>query len=725
MKIQVPGRYPDREYGHCLLGNGVDLLYVDWSGAMTFKDHIGGIFGYWYKLDRKAAPQQDPLPLLRVKYCLVSEAGPIEIAGSKQTFDPETATLTSEIDGGPFKFTVTSFLTNDHLFVMNLKFETFPEGGSIYFALDDNRSTYTGKLIQPPSEPICYSVEDGKILARFADKRECPFEGVGVMQVVGSRQGEIIEAIGNVSVASFGSQADKSDEAAKKSPLFPYLTSGTLIKVDAVKAGGELTCYTCLVDDMDGVDDVDGRAEDIIQQAVQAGCQAVWQKHAAGWREYMGTASIGGHPEIDYQYKLSRYVLKAIQYPTGAMVPSPVFPNNHGCLVYWDAMYDQIGFLRNGNIAESEKIARLWIRGLPFARSNAQSLGKKGAFFGWTIDFQGNDPFFTRVNQVHYNGDIAFSAWLHFLYTRDVDYLRDAFPVIKDAIDFLIDAYVEEEDGQLLVKECETLDESAYERTGDTWTTSLIITGIDHIIEAANTLVEAIDSSEYLRVREGLIGALKSNSANGILHSNAEMGDLNVGSILSLIILGDSKPSGIDDMRTYQRYLENVMETSGVGWGHSSRMRCEIFPWAELMVTVFLAQREDNSRTEEHIERAMHTTNSFGGFAEYLWIHGAISRQWYASAHSTFLWALSEMMVSTRGDGIVLFPGTPPDYRTLSFRDIVLPGNIRVSANMKDWKVSGVTLTNADKEDVVRRVRLGSIEKTVTLPAGETIEVEW
>jgi hypothetical protein len=718
MKIQVPGRYPDREYGHCLLGNGVDVLYVDWSGAMTFKDHIGGIFGYWYKLDRKAAPQQDPLPLLRVKYCLVSEAGPIEIASSQQSFDPETATLTSEIKGGPFEFTVTSFLTNDHLFVMNLKFDAFPKGGSVYFALDDNRTTYTGKLVETLSEPVRYSVEDGRILARFADKRECPFQGIGVMQVVGPGEGETIEAIDNVSRPSYGSQADKSDTAAKRSPLFPYLTSGTLIKVAETRAKSEVTCYTCLVDD------VDGSAEGVVRQAVRTGYQAVWQKHADGWREYMGTANIGGHPEIDYQYKLSRYVLKAIQYPTGAMVPSPVFPNNHGCLVYWDAMYDQIGFLRNGNAAESEKIARLWIRGLPFARKNAQSICKEGAFFGWTVDFQGNDPFASRVNQVHYNGDIALSCWLHYFYTRDLAYLKSAFPVIKEAIDFLIDAYVEEIAGQMRVRECETLDESAYERTGDTWTTSLIITGIDHIIEAADALSEAIDRDEYLRVRSGLMNALKSNCTNGILHSNAEMGDLNVGSILSLIILGGAKPDEINDTKTYERYLENVMETSGVGWGHSSRMRCEIFPWAELIATAFLAQRGDNARTEEHIERAMHTTNSFGGFAEYLWAHGAISRQWYASAHSTFLWALSEMMVTTRGDEILIFPGTPPDWHTLSFRDIVQPGNIRVSAEMKDGKVSCVTLTNADKEDVVRTIRWKGVEKSVSLPAGQKVVVQ-
>ncbi|MCM8764915.1 MAG: hypothetical protein NC830_06130, partial [Candidatus Omnitrophica bacterium] len=59
--IKVPGNFPEREYSHCLLGNGVDLLYVDWSGAMSFKDQINGIFGYWYKLDRKGSVSWDPL----------------------------------------------------------------------------------------------------------------------------------------------------------------------------------------------------------------------------------------------------------------------------------------------------------------------------------------------------------------------------------------------------------------------------------------------------------------------------------------------------------------------------------------------------------------------------------------------------------------------------------------------------------------------------------------
>jgi hypothetical protein len=117
----------------------------------------------------------------------------------------------------------------------------------------------------------------------------------------------------------------------------------------------------------------------------------------------------------------------------------------------------------------------------------------------------------------------------------------------------------------------------------------------------------------------------------------------------------------------------------------------------------------------------MHTTNSFGGFAEYLWAHGSISRQWYVSAHSTFLWALSEMLVTTRGDEIILFPGAPPDWHTLSFNDLVLPGNIRISAEMKEGKVSRIAVTNADKEDIVKTVRFRNWERTIRLSPGQTV----
>ncbi|MDO8587335.1 MAG: hypothetical protein Q7T82_09870 [Armatimonadota bacterium] len=722
MKIQVPGRYPDREYGHCLLGNGVDLLYLDWSGAMAFKDQMNGIFGYWYKLDRKAEPHGDPLPLLRVKYCLVSEAGPIEIASSRQSFDPETASLVSEIEAGPFEFTVTSFLTNEHIFVLNFRFDRFPRNGSIYFALDDNRTTYTGKPVHALSEPVRYSVGNGRIYARFADKRECPFEGVGVMHLTGPGNGEMIEAIGNVRQPLFGSQLDKSDSAALQSPTFPYLTSGTLIRVAGVKPGNELTCCTCLTDDTDSPD-YEARAEDILRQAVQSGYEETSERHSKYWRDYMGKAKISVSPDIDYQYKLSRYVLKAVQHPTGAMVPSPVFPNNHGCLVYWDAMFDQMAFLRNNRFEESEKITALWIQGLGQARENARALGKNEAYYGWTLDFEGRDHAALKVNQVHFNGDIALSCWRHYLYTRDASYLHKAFPVTKETIDFLISAYVEEGVGQMRVKPCETLDESAHERAGDTWTTALILVGIAHVLQAADILSEPLDREKYEGVRRGLLASLEKNCENGILYSHDGKGDLNVGSILSLIILEDLKPAGADDMKTYGKYLDSVMESSGVGWGHSSRMRCEIFPWAELIAAAFLAQRGD-ARAAEHLERAMSATNSFGGFAEYLWLHGSISRQWYVSAHGTFLWALSEMLVTARADDIVIFPAVPPDWESVSFSDLALPGNIRVSADMKQGKVSRVALTNADKEDAVKRVCHKDWQKTIRLPAGGTIAVE-
>ncbi len=718
MKIDVPGRYPDREYNQSLLGNGVDLLYVDWSGAMCFKDQINGIFGYWYKLNRIPAEKHDLLPLLRVKYCLIPDFGPIEISASKQRFDPEKAILTSEIDAGPFQFTVTSFLTQEHLFVLKFKFKKFPQNGSIYFSLDDNRVTYTRKLVDCLSDPIKYYIKDKKIYAEYEHNGKFKFKGAGIMEVV-EQKGCEVSLFDKIDEPQFGSVHDKSNKDSKNKIVFPYLTSGVLIRVTNLKKQSELICLTCLMDDMD-CNDYMKKTEQTIENAKHETFTGIKKKHETFWKEYMSKSDIRINPDIDYQYKLSLYVLKAVQHREGGIIPSPFFPNNHGCLVYWDAMFDQMGYLRSNRFKEAEKISLLWLKGLEKARENAKLLKSKGAYYGWNINFNGYDSTALKTNQIHFNGDIAFSSWMYYLYSQDINYLRQIFPVIKETLDFLIDLYVEKNGNKIYVKSCESLDESAYERQGDTWTSSLIIQGIENLKKASNLLSEKIDVDKYEIIQKGLLKSLEENCEKGILYSYNRKDSLNVGVILSLIVLGKLKPSKINEKKTFQKFLKDAIESSGIGFGYSSRMRCEIFPWVEFMTTIYLAQKKD-SRAEKYLSRGISATNSFGGIAEYIWEHGLISRQWYTSAHGTFLWALVEILVTASENNIIIFPAVPEEWGNIVCENLMLPGNIQFSVEMRNGKIKKVYFKNNNDKSLDRIIFYKDFSKNITLPPGEIV----
>jgi len=680
--IKVPGYFPDREYCFAVLGNGVDLLYVDWSGAMSFKDQINGNFSYWYKLDRKPCQKSDPLPLLRVKYCLISHAGPVEIDDSKQFFDPQRGVLTSVISAQPFSFTVLSFLTNNHLFVLEFTFHRFFENCSICFALDDNRITYTRKLIDTLSEPVRYTVEDGLIKAFYRNKSEICFQGIGLMDVI----------VPSGATAQF---FDKNTDS--NTPVFPYLSSNVFVEVKNLKPQDKLYCLACVMDNMDSENyhnDVFQPIKDFRQKTFKK----IYTTSTSEWKQFCGASSVHISKDIDYMFQLSKYLLKAVQFPTGAIIPSALFPNNHGCLVYWDAFFDQMGLMRTNHIEQARKIAYFWYSGLEKARENTKKLKGQGAYYGWAVDFHGYDPSALDVNQIHFNGDIALSCWKYYEYSLDSDYLRKIFPVIKEAIDFLISVWVEQYSDGIRVKYCESLDESSYERISDTWTTSLIIKGIENIIKAADILGQPVEISEYETVRKGLLQALKRNVKNGILYSHGEGGDLNIGSILALTILDEIE--GVDKIKTFKKYASDVKEKSGLGWGHSSRMRCRIFPWAELMTAIFLA-RERKTLAFQFVENAIKATNSFGGFAEYIWLHGLISRNWYVSAHGTFLWAISEMLAAEDQNNIHLFPGFSDDMITdnIRFENIRLKGCLRISASVKKDRLA-LLLYNDGKSNV-------------------------
>lgn len=681
-QIKVPGRFPGKEYCPVVLGNGVDLLYVDWSGAMSFKDQINGNFSYWYKLDRKPSQKSDPLPLLRVKYCLISNAGPVEIDDSRQLFDPRRGVLTSVISAQPFSFTVSSFLTSKHLFVLEFSFHQFPENCSICFALDDNRITYTRKLIDTLSEPVKYSVEDGLIKAYYSQcSDEICFQGIGLLDVV---------VPSGVTVNFFDKNTDRNI------PAFPYLSSNVFVEAKNLKPQDKIYCLACVMDNLDS-ENYQNDVFQSIKEFRQETFNKIHTMSTSQWEQFCDVSCVHISKDIDYLFRLSKYVLRAVQFPTGAMIPSAVFPNNHGCLVYWDAFFDQMGLLRTNHIAEARKIAEFWCLGLEKAREHAKKLGGKGAYYGWCVDFHCYDASALQVNQIHFNGDIALSCWKYYEYLPDREYLRKIFPVMKETIDFLLSVWVEKYPGGLRVKYCQSLDESSYERVSDTWTTALIVTGIENIIKAADILGEPIEISEYETFKKGLLQALAENVQNGILYSHAERGDLNIGSILALTILGEIKSA--DRIKTFRKYVSDVKEKSGLGWGHSSRMRCNIFPWAELMAAIFLA----NCRKKlafRYVENAIKATNSFGGFAEYIWLHGLISRNWYVSAHGTFLWAISEMLATEDDSNIYLFPGLSEDIlkNNILFENIRLKNCLRISASVKKDRVS-VSLYNDGKRE--------------------------
>jgi len=488
---------------------------------------------------------------------------------------------------------------------------------------------------------------------------------------------------------------DKNTDS--NTPVFPYLSSNVFVEVKNLKPQDKLYCLACVMDNMDSENyhnDVFQPIKDFRQKTFKK----IYTTSTSEWKQFCGASSVHISKDIDYMFQLSKYLLKAVQFPTGAIIPSALFPNNHGCLVYWDAFFDQMGLMRTNHIEQARKIAYFWYSGLEKARENTKKLKGQGAYYGWAVDFHGYDPSALDVNQIHFNGDIALSCWKYYEYSLDSDYLRKIFPVIKEAIDFLISVWVEQYSDGIRVKYCESLDESSYERISDTWTTSLIIKGIENIIKAADILGQPVEISEYETVRKGLLQALKRNVKNGILYSHGEGGDLNIGSILALTILDEIE--GVDKIKTFKKYASDVKEKSGLGWGHSSRMRCRIFPWAELMTAIFLA-RERKTLAFQFVENAIKATNSFGGFAEYIWLHGLISRNWYVSAHGTFLWAISEMLAAEDQNNIHLFPGFSDDMITdnIRFENIRLKGCLRISASVKKDRLA-LLLYNDGKSNV-------------------------
>lgn len=90
------------------------------------------------------------------------------------------------------------------------------------------------------------------------------------------------------------------------------------------------------------------------------------------------------------------------------------------------------------------------IKMLPGAREHAEKTGFKGARFGWMCDIEGRETAPGDYSEeLHVNIWIMLSVWENYLNTRDVDFLRESWSLMKEVADFWVSRTVEQEDGKL------------------------------------------------------------------------------------------------------------------------------------------------------------------------------------------------------------------------------------------------------------------------------------
>lgn len=656
-------------YVPMVLSNGVDFCQLDFSGSMSWEEHIKGYMSYWYKKGRPAAA--DPKGIVKLIYWCISEQGPVEIGDFSQRFDPLTAKLYTTVSAYKFEMQIESFLTEGHTLVELFKITKCEEkGAKLRLALYFAEKTYTNKLLDT-LDPLANQIEilrDEKGVPFFRYNFGNEFKGVGVSSF------KVLK--GN----------------AKKDSPAPFEEVGvreTNLIISGLKKGDIFYRATTVVDNMDRPD-FEEAAWKINRKYIGMSWRDIETSHGAQWRRYHGQSSFAClDADITRQFALSLTVCKSALHPGGSTVSALEIPNNHEMGTYWDIWFSHRALLSANRVEEAMRIVEFWDLSYPGALAQAKekySVG--GARFAWVLGANGLPM--SDGHQIHNNIIPLINIWDQYGFTLDKTILGKRFTMMEDCVRFVIEFALKQGEHGPFLRELISIDESGKKKRNELLTTMITLRGIEILKEVAALLSRPV-SADILEAEPALLVVLKSLETKQGYAPYEGGGSGSWGNVVPFI----HRPDARQFRKTIDFALAGCEEAYGLNVGRTSRMRCATFPWVE-GIFAWAMLRNHDKRAKKYFLNMLRFTNFHGGFAEHIWLYGEPSREWFVAAHGVFVITLTEFIAQVRAGCLAILPlgiGALP-FKTFKMESIRMEGAWLVSTELAPGGVLKIEIRN-------------------------------
>lgn len=664
--------FKKHEYFPMLLGNGVDSALIDWGGSIRTCDKgLEHVERNWYKFDRRDCNGK-LLPLFFTGHILTHRHEQHLIRKSEQKFDPGKAIFHSKVYAAGFELNIDSFMTDEHLLVSHFTFIKVPGNES------DNGLEL---ILSRPEKAQTDAQYEFKITddGRTLDADYCYAAQKGHAFLL----------------------CDAVDCCGETGFEYGSLTwNGAVLKVKNIKAGASLTGYCFVGDNLDYPDPVKN-AEAVKEKIRTCGYDAILRQHLAHWKNYHQQSKVKtGDRATDYLIMLSNYLLKIYQNPVSGAVPAGLYPMMWQGKIFWDSFFFHGALLKGSHVDEAEKLSCFWLDTLPQARKNAelwkQKYGKgSGARYGWCTDRHGQCELITEIKEFHNNPVVALLVWNQFKYTRNKQLLATLFPVMKEAVDFILSYAVREVKEKAYIINCEGVDESSRNHNGnDSWTVGATIAALQALIEAADELDIKLPV-DYAVILKKLLNGLEDNhNKDGVLMSSLHAESTGFGSMIYLVL-----PEYPSALKTMQELWDKQGSNYSICQVGTPRQDAKNVPWFQAWAAAIWAQLQD-SRALEYLSECRKHTSIFGALPEQVRPDGSLYKIWFGTAHACFLWAVYQMLVTLKGNTVRVGFLLPDAWQNMEFYNIRLPNGLLISCRLKQSRVDWLQIKNSSDNKV-------------------------
>lgn len=471
----------------------------------------------------------------------------------------------------------------------------------------------------------------------------------------------------------------------------------------AAQPGRPIDATFCLLfaDSMDGPDFLE-RATRLRERVRQEGVESLVATHRLTWGAYWDESYVRlPDPQIEKAYHTAQYHLRANatkwSFPVGIL-------NTHwaGRFFGWDEMFCHQALLSSNHRNIARRCPEFRFAGLEKAVRRASHYGRTGTYgarYPWETLEDGTEgaPPGYWMEHVFHMSNIALAAWLQYLYTDDLAYLKTTgYPVIRECARFFR-AYMiyETPDGGMFLGKCTDL-----ERLGPAKQNPFMSScGAIFTLEAAERAAALLRSDEEERntwksAAAKLRESLPHDGNRYIPYAGCQEE--------SIASLGGLFPYPLFD-ETHERQRNAVYHfvEHGRASGNMYPVGNSVCAWYAGWMAAALAALGDKVEPAKLISEAAGGTGCFGELFEINEAKVSM-RPWFATASGNFVFAMNQMLLQCRGDEIRIAAGAPETWSDYAFK-LACHGNLVAEVAVKGGRLTKLVLMPGDSAPELKR----------------------